>query len=57
VQTTSQNLGEPAVQETRFFDAEGREVLEGGRTVGAGRGQVGRIEGVEEVGDEDLRNE
>jgi len=39
------------VQETRYFDGEGREVLEGGRTVGAGRGEVGRIQGVEEVGE------
>lgn len=44
VSTTSQRLGEPAVQETRWWDAAGREVV-GGRTVGGGRAQ-GRVVGV-----------
>jgi len=40
------------VQETRYFDSEGREVLEDGRTLGAGAREVGRIQGVEEVEEE-----
>jgi hypothetical protein len=43
VQTTSQNLGEPPVQETRHYDADGRQVLDGGRTLGQGS-ERGRIE-------------
>jgi len=51
VQTTSRNLGEMPVQETRYFDDEGREVLEDGRTLGTGKreGEAGRIMGVEEL--------
>jgi hypothetical protein len=37
------------VQETRYFDSEGREVLEDGRTLGMGAKEAGRIQGVEEV--------
>lgn len=66
VQTTSQRLGEPAVQETRVFDGEGRQVLEGGRTVGRkrlGEGKrevpegVGKVLAIEEVvdGEEERR--
>jgi len=37
VQTTSQNLGQPAIRETRNYDANGRQVLEGERTLGQGQ--------------------
>jgi len=48
VQTASQNLGEPAVHETRYYDSEGRQVLEGGRVLGQGNtaGEARRIEDV-----------
>lgn len=39
VQTTSQSFGQPAVQETRKYDANGRQILEGGKTLGQGQGQ------------------
>ncbi|KAF1986401.1 hypothetical protein K402DRAFT_393880, partial [Aulographum hederae CBS 113979] len=45
VQTTSQNLGEPAISETRSFDAQGREMIGGGaagsdRMIGTGNNRV-----------------
>jgi hypothetical protein len=52
VQTTSQKLGELPIQETRYFDSEGRQVLEGGRTVGSSAKEAGRIQSVEDVQDE-----
>jgi hypothetical protein len=48
VQTMSQNLGELPVQETRYYDSEGNQVLEDGRTLGDAK-PVGRIEAVEDV--------
>jgi hypothetical protein len=44
----SQNLGELPVQETRYYDSEGNQVLEDGRTLGDAK-PVGRIEAVEDV--------
>jgi len=55
VQTTSQTLGEPVVQETRYFDGEERKVLEGERTVGAKRREAGRIQKVKEVSEVESR--
>lgn len=54
VQTTTQEMGGPVVQETRFYDAEGREVVGGGRIEDAQQPPPpqGRIESVEEDGDE-----
>lgn len=40
------------MQETRYFDSQGREVLEDGRTLGTGAREAGRIQGVEEVDEE-----
>jgi hypothetical protein len=51
VQTASQNLGEPAVRETRYYDAEGRQILEGGRVLGQG-GAGGETRRIEDVTDE-----
>jgi len=51
IQSTSQNLGEPAVQETRYFDSEGRQVLEDGRTIGPSRLDVGKIQSIEDAED------
>lgn len=45
VQSTSQNLGEPAVQETRHYDPQGRELLEGAGS-GGGAAASRRIEDV-----------
>jgi hypothetical protein len=53
VQTTSQNLGELAVQETRYYDAEGNQVLSGGKKLRGGQTPQGRIEAVEDVDDEE----
>ncbi len=55
VQTTSHSLGEMPVQETKYFDREGRQVLESGKQVGSGayKQEVGRIQGVEDVRDEE----
>jgi hypothetical protein len=55
VQTTSQNLGEPPVQDIRSFDSAGRPIAESGRTIGAGSRDAGRIQAVEEVEDEKAR--
>jgi hypothetical protein len=51
VQTTSQKLGGPAIQDVRQYDSEGRPVLEGGRTLGARTREVGMIEDIEEIDD------
>jgi hypothetical protein len=47
---TAQRLGEPAVQESRYYDAEGRQILEEGRTLGqsAAGSEQRRIEDVSE---------
>jgi len=56
VQTASQNLGEPVVQETRNYDSDGRQILEDGRTLGQGNSgsEDRRIEDrrIEDVTDE-----
>ena len=49
VRLQAQNLGGRAIQETRRFDSEGRQILEDGRTLGQGAGSGlshGRIEDV-----------
>jgi hypothetical protein len=43
VHTSTQNIGEPAVQETRHYDSQGRELLEGS---GGGSNGGRRIEDV-----------
>jgi hypothetical protein len=55
VQTASQNLGEPTVRETRYYDAEGRQILEGGRVLGHGNtgGETMRIEDVTDEQEDD----
>jgi hypothetical protein len=49
---TAQQLGQPAVQESRYYDAEGRQILEGGRVLGqsvqSGASEQRRIEDVSE---------
>lgn len=45
VRSATQNLGEPAVQETRHYDAQGRELLEGAGSAG-GADTSRRIEDV-----------
>lgn len=45
VRSATQNAGQPAVQQTRRYDAQGRELLEGGGNGGGGAGQR-RIEDV-----------
>ena len=49
VQTTQQNIGQPAVQETRHYDPHGRELL---NPANGGNSQ-GRIEDVTEESDTD----
>jgi hypothetical protein len=44
VHTSTQNMGEPAVQETRHYDSQGRELLESGS--GVNNGGRNRIEDV-----------
>ncbi|KAE9377981.1 hypothetical protein N431DRAFT_435144 [Stipitochalara longipes BDJ] len=48
VQTASQNLGEPVIQETRHYDSDGRQILQDGRVLGQGSsdGETRRIEDV-----------
>jgi hypothetical protein len=53
IHTTSRNLGGPMIEETRYYDSEGNQVLEGGKTIKDSSRQVGRIESVEEIDDED----
>jgi hypothetical protein len=57
VQTASQNLGEPAIHETRYYDSEGRQILVGGRVLERGNagGETRRIEDVTDE-QEDGRN-
>jgi len=50
VQSASQNLGEPVVQQTRRYDAQGRELLEGANDTGAQRR-------IEDVTDEQAEND
>jgi hypothetical protein len=49
---TAQQLGQPAVQESRYYDAEGRQILEDGRVLGQSAQSAGseqrRIEDVSE---------
>jgi hypothetical protein len=48
----AQQLGQPAVQESRYYDAEGRQILEDGRVLGqsvqSGASEQRRIEDVSE---------
>jgi hypothetical protein len=52
VQTTSQNLGEPAVQETKYYDAQGNQVLNDGRRIGGVQAPQGKIEEIGEADDQ-----
>lgn len=52
VQTRSQNLGNAAVEETRYFDSQGREVFEDGKMPGISARETGRIQDVEDVEEE-----
>ncbi|TVY82280.1 hypothetical protein LSUE1_G006280 [Lachnellula suecica] len=52
VQTTSQTLGEPAMQETRHYNSEGKQILEGGRVLGQGNESAGNARRIEDVTDE-----
>jgi hypothetical protein len=49
---TAQQLGQPAVQESRYYDADGRQILEDGRALGQSAQSAGseqrRIEDVSE---------
>lgn len=45
VQSASQNLGQPVVQETRTYDQEGRQLIAGGND-GTGVGMGRRVEDV-----------
>jgi hypothetical protein len=49
---TAQQLGQPAVQESRYYDAEGRQILEDGKVLGQSAQSTGseqrRIEDVSE---------
>jgi len=55
IQTASQNLGEPVVQETRHYDSDGRQILQDGRVLGQGSsaGDSMRIEDVTEKQDDE----
>jgi hypothetical protein len=53
VQTTSQNLGEPAVQETKYYDAQGNQVLNDGRRIGGVQAPQGKIEEIGEADDQE----
>lgn len=54
IQTTSQNIGEPAVQETRYFDAQGNEVFGDGKGVGGAQAAPqGRIEDISDADDQE----
>lgn len=53
VQSATQNLGQPVVQETRQYDAQGREMLTGS----GGDGARGRIEDVSDSKDADAQYE
>ncbi|TVY16348.1 hypothetical protein LARI1_G005347 [Lachnellula arida] len=62
VQTTSQRVGQPAIQETRNYDAHGRQILEDGKTLGQGQGQGGgnasrRIEDVTDADENENGND
>ena len=48
VHSSTQNLGEPVVQETRHYDPQGRELLEGGGGIGSNGGSR-RIEDVSDA--------
>ena len=50
VQTASQNLDEPIVQESRQYDAQGRELLGGGGAADTSRR-------IEDVSDEQAKND
>jgi hypothetical protein len=53
LQTTSQSMGEPAVQETRYFDAEGHEVFSDGTRLGDTQAPQGKIEDLGDVDDQE----
>lgn len=53
LQTTSQTMGEPAVQETRYFDAEGREVFSDGKRRVDTQAPQGKIEDLGDVDDQE----
>ena len=50
----SQRLGEPGVLETRQYDSEGRQILDGGRVLGQRdqRDQVDESRRIEDVSDQ-----
>ena len=49
----SQRLGEPGVMETRQYDSDGRQILEGGRGLGQREGSVvDESRRIEDVSDE-----
>jgi len=58
---TAQQLGQPAVQESRYYDAEGRQILEDGRALGQSGQSAGseqrRIEDVSEEPRRDVEKE
>jgi len=58
IQTTSHNLGEPAVHETRYYDAQGNQILEGGRVLGQSNAgaETRRIEDVTDEHDGEMKN-
>ena len=53
MQTTSQNLGERPVQETRYYDAQGNQVFGNGRRIGGAQAVQGKIEDVTDADDQE----
>jgi hypothetical protein len=53
VQTTSQNIGEPAVRETKYFDAQGNQVFSDGRRIGGAQAPQGKIEDIGDMDDQE----
>lgn len=52
-QRTSQNMGEPAVQETRYFDSDGHEVFSDGKRLGGPQAPQAPQGKIEDLGDAD----
>lgn len=50
VRSSTQNLGEPAVEETRHYDSQGRELLENRASTGGQQGRISDLD-VEDVTD------
>ncbi|RDL38779.1 uncharacterized protein BP5553_03119 [Venustampulla echinocandica] len=56
IQTTTQNLGELPVQETKYYTPDGNQVVDGGRVLG--RGITNEVTGrIEDVSDENTDEE